>query len=243
MQTLLIAAGLLWAAGVFAATVLWSPTQVRVGKGQNVSLAVAIDPEDIKAYTVKLEITYPADTLEVQSFTFANNWMPLLQKGYDLTDNAKGALIKTAGFPGGLRAEAPFGTIIFKAKKLGDARVLVTANSFALGSTNQNTMTGLPVTALASISETPVQQKKKEPSAEPLQNKPVLSPAENKSSPRAGVAEEIPPTQPSAPPHETSFVSELTAIIATPLSAKMIPLIAAFSAAAVAIVWLFLKKK
>jgi hypothetical protein len=131
---------------VFAATtVSLSPVNVNINEGQNFNLAVSVNPQGVKNYTVKLEIKYPADILEVKSFSFGNNWMPLSQTGYDLLDNSNGTLIKTAGYPGGLDSNASFGTVVFSAKKSGNVEIQVAGDSLALDASNQNVISGLPV--------------------------------------------------------------------------------------------------
>lgn len=147
--------GLVFGITAFAATtVSLSPVNVSVKEGQNFNLAVSINPQGVKNYTIKLEIKYPADTLEIKSFSFGNDWMALSQSGYDLIDNSNGVLIKTAGYPGGFTSGVSFGTIVFKAKKSGNAAIQITGNSLALNADNQNIIGGLPVETLVTI--TPV---------------------------------------------------------------------------------------
>ena len=126
-------------------TVSLSPTTVNVKEGQSFNLNAAINPQGVKNYTVKLEIKYPAELLEVKSFSFGNGWMALAQPGYDSLDNTNGVLIKTAGYPGGFSSVASFGTINIRAKKSGNAVIQITGNSLALDAGNQNVVSGLPV--------------------------------------------------------------------------------------------------
>ena len=73
------------AAPAFAATsVSFAPVNVSVRQGQIFTLTIGVNPQGVKNYTVKTELHYPADLLEVKSFTFAPSWMPLAQPGYDL---------------------------------------------------------------------------------------------------------------------------------------------------------------
>ena len=101
---------------VLASTFSLYPTDVNVIAGQTFSVNVAFNPQGVKNYTVKLELKYPANLFEVQSFTFASNWIPLSQAGYDLVDNAGGTLIKSAGYPAGVSSQTTFGTVTFRAK-------------------------------------------------------------------------------------------------------------------------------
>ena len=135
----------IWSMPVLAATnILFSPPSITVKQGQTFVLTASINPQDIKNYTVKLELNYPAELLEVKSFTFGNIWMPLSQSGYDSIDNTKGILIKTAGYPGGLSSTASFGTVSFLAKKAGSGTITIGNNSLALDSTNKNVLSGTP---------------------------------------------------------------------------------------------------
>jgi len=121
-----------------ATTVSFSPSNISIEEGKTFNLITTVNPQGIKNYTVKLELTYPSDLLEVKSFAFGNNWMPLSQSGYDLIDNTNGVLIKTAGYPGGLASASEFGTISFSAKGAGSGVINISNNSFALDSENQN---------------------------------------------------------------------------------------------------------
>ncbi|XOB42350.1 MAG: hypothetical protein ACKKMP_03255 [Candidatus Nealsonbacteria bacterium] len=126
---------------VLASTALsLSPTSINVTQGQNFNQVITINPQGVKNYTVKVELQYPADLLEVRTFTLANNWMALSQQGYDLIDNENGLLIKTAGYPGGISDPITFGIISFSAKQTGSGVIKVGDNSFVLDATNQDVL-------------------------------------------------------------------------------------------------------
>ena len=79
--------------------------------------------------------------------------MPLAQTGYDLTDNANGVLIKTAGYQGGVSSAITFGTVSFLAKKSGNGTItLNSGNSLALDANNQNVIAGASVQTAVVIS-------------------------------------------------------------------------------------------
>lgn len=182
LYSLFMVAGFIMAANTFAATVSFSPASIGPREGQTVNLTVAVDPQGTKAYTVKLQIIYPKDLLEVQSFTFSGRWVALVQPGYDLIDNTNGILIKTAGYPGGLNAKADFGTIVFKAKKNGAGAVQVATSSVAFGANNQNMMSGLPIKASVVITEaTPAQQQQKQEERKELKPTPTPTIQERKT--------------------------------------------------------------
>lgn len=134
-----------------AATLSLSPVNVSVTQGQTFIVNVALNPQDVKTYTVKVELRYPANLLEVRSFAFSNNWLPLTQPGYDSVDNSNGVLIKTAGYPGGASSPVTFGTVSFRAKATGNAGLTISANSSAYDAASKNSITGLPVLSSVTI--------------------------------------------------------------------------------------------
>ncbi len=164
------------AAPAFAATnVSFAPVNVSVRQGQTFTLTVGVNPQGAKNYTAKTELRYPADLLEVKSFTFAPSWMPLSQSGYDLTDNTNGVLIKTAGYPGGISAPITFGTVSFLAKKSGNGTIALNSNSFALDANNQNVLASASVqTAVVISAPTPTT-----PKTPTTPTAPVVEPTEN----------------------------------------------------------------
>ncbi len=141
------------AAPALAATsVSFTPVNVSVRQGQSFTLTIGINPQGAKNYTAKTELRYPADLLEVKSFTFASGWTPLSQSGYDLTDNTNGVFIKTAGYPGGVSSAVTFGTVSFLAKKSGNGTIALNSNSFVLDANNQNILADAVVRTTVAIS-------------------------------------------------------------------------------------------
>ncbi len=126
------------AAAVSAATISFTPVNVSVRQGQTFVLSIAVNPQGVKNYTSKVELQYPANLLEVRTFTFGNSWIVLSQPGYDLVDNTGGKLIKTAGYPGGLSSTAVFGTATFYAKQSGSGVIKAGSSSLVLDANNQN---------------------------------------------------------------------------------------------------------
>ena len=135
---------------VLAATIVsFSPANVSVSQGKTFNVAVAVNPQGVNNYTAKIQLDYPADVLEIKSFTLGSNWMALVQPGYDLIDNTNGVLIKTGGYPGGLSSSATFGTISFYAKKAGSGTIKVGSGALALDANNQNVLSGTPSVSVA----------------------------------------------------------------------------------------------
>ena len=175
-------------------TVSLSPASVNVVSGKSFNVVIAVNPQGAANYTEKIELSFPADLLQVNSFSFGNSWMALSQTGYDLVDNTNGTLIKTAGYPGGLSSAATFGTVSFYAKKTGSGVIKLGSGSLALDANNQNVLSGTPqvafmVTAPATVpapstgsgqatpptETTPEQPTTTEPAEQPLTQAPQPS--------------------------------------------------------------------
>ena len=115
-------------ASLSSAAPLSSALSVDVTEGQNFNLVISVDPEGVKNYTTQMELSFPADLLEITAFDFVSGWMPLSQAGYDLIDNANGELNKTAGYPNGAADKQEFGTVSFTAKQDGTGTLSMIAN-------------------------------------------------------------------------------------------------------------------
>lgn len=177
--TILIA--MVLAVPAMAATVSFSPANVNVTSGKSFNVTISVNPQGVANYTEKIELTYPADILEVRAFNFGGSWMPLAQSGYDLIDNAGGKLIKTAGYPGGIFSSATFGTVSFYAKKTGSAVIKLGNGSFALDANNQNVLSGVPevLVTISAPAIVPVEGPTTEPTTEPIVEEPIAQqPAE-----------------------------------------------------------------
>ena len=178
-----------------------SPTTVTLDSGKTFTLTIIIDPQEIKNYTTKIELRYPVDLVKVSSFTFAPNWMPLIQPGYDSINNTEGVLIKTGGYAGGLSTKVTFGTVLFSVKKSGNGVItLHNGNSLSLDADNKNVITNASVkTTLAMFvpPQTPAPSIAPAPIKKLIPKTPVTTPTP--------VAPIIPPTEPTTEttPEET----------------------------------------
>lgn len=210
--------GLVSAAYAAAGTISLSPATKNVSPGQTVAVTVTVSPSAGSVYTVKAKIAYPANLLEVQSFTFSDGWLPLSQTGYDLIDNVNGVLIKTAGYAGGLSAPKILGTITFKVKAAGTAAITVVSDSMLLDSANGNAFSGGSGSTLTSIQTTTT------PTPIPTVRGTVVSP-----TPTASVS-----------PEASTPVGVAT--VATGLSAERIALYGGVALAAVLIAWWLIRR-
>lgn len=143
-------------APVFADTsISLMPNTVDVVEGERVKLAIGINPKETRAYTAKIEIYFPSDVLEVESFSLNDPWLPLDQSGYSFLNNEAGVLIKTGGYPGGVSSPAIFGEVTFLAKKMGNALVRVGPNSVVLDKNNEDVFNFVdPVQSLVCVKQT-----------------------------------------------------------------------------------------
>lgn len=144
-KTIFVALGavgimILGAPALAASNISFSPTSVSVKQGEVFNLTIKANPQSVRNYTIKAEVKYPADILEVKSFAFGSNWMAIPQAGYDLVDNQNGLLIKTAGYPAGFSDVLTFGVVEFSAKKTGSGVIKLGNDSLILDSTNKNTL-------------------------------------------------------------------------------------------------------
>jgi len=143
-----------------ASTILFNPANGSYQSGQVFKVQILVNPQGSKIYTVKAEIKYPANMLEVQSFQFSDKWMPLVQPGYDVVDNSKGVLIKTGGYPGGFDSVETLGTITFKAKDVGTASLSFGSNSMTLDDLGANSLSLASAKAIFNLTAPPPVVKK-----------------------------------------------------------------------------------
>lgn len=125
-----------------ATTASFTPASVKVATGQQFNVSVTVNPQTTKDYAEKIEVNFPADVLEVTSFTMGSGGMALSQPGYDSIDNANGVLIKTAGYAGGISSPTAFGTILFTAKKAGSGTITIGGQSASFQASGQGAITG-----------------------------------------------------------------------------------------------------
>ena len=131
----------------FANTIaILSPETVIRGIDVEFDVTITIDTKDVENFTEKVEINFPSDLLEIQSFTFADTWMALPSDEYSLIDNENGTLIKTGGYPGGVTGSVEFGTITFKTLKEGNGFIELGNGGLAFEIDEQTEITGDGIT-------------------------------------------------------------------------------------------------
>lgn len=161
MKKVCILFALIFAAvSVSAATITFTPAEISVIAGQEVSVVISADAGDEKIVTVKAALLYPTDVLEPISFSFAPNLIQLSQPGYDQMKD--GTVIKTAGFPGGFTSTREFGTLTLRAKQTGAAIISVSNKSLLLNTQSANRFAGAPsllITIAAPIPAAPLIEK------------------------------------------------------------------------------------
>ncbi len=212
LKSILIGLGLFFAPLAFASTIDFSPNTVNVEPGKTFTVQVYVNPQ-AATYSAKVELKYPADLLQVSSFTIDDAWMALKQSGYDATDNINGVLLKSGGYPGGFSAKTLFGTVIFSAVKDGSATISVGSNTNIPNASNVNTLTASPSVAVSIVSPvitppTPPIQPQSTPTPTPTvkttpKTNPVVQP-----QPTPTPSEETPEPPTEAQPEET-FVTNV----------------------------------
>ena len=140
--TAVLGATLLLPLSAFAASVALAPTSVSPKVGQTFTVTITTDPSGAKAYTTRANVSFDPAHVSFVSFAFAPKWVPLSQAGYDSEDNAKGALVKTAVYPGGISSPTILGTATFKVRTAGSSAIRVTTDSLVLDSASKNVLAG-----------------------------------------------------------------------------------------------------
>jgi hypothetical protein len=120
------------------ATILIDPHSFQSAVGDKVKVNFILKTDGQSAYTVESNIRFSSDLLMLDTWTFADTWIPLRQPVYDKLDNVTGVLVRTAGFPSGAKDGALFGTATFITKKTGKANISLDVRSFILDNVNQN---------------------------------------------------------------------------------------------------------
>jgi hypothetical protein len=94
--------------------------------GDTVTFNLKVNPDPSKpVYTVGATLKYDPSMMAYQDATVDRAWMPLSKSPYELTDTSSGVITRTAGYPEGLKAVAPFTTYSFKALKPGDTKIVI----------------------------------------------------------------------------------------------------------------------
>lgn len=188
-----------------ASSVIFESDAVLTQTGGTFTLPLSVDPAGSPQYTVRINVAFPPDLLQVASFAFSKDWIAVSQPGYDIIDNKRGTLVKTGGFPKGFSSPVTFGSIVFRTKGAGAGAVVVGPESLVLNEKNANTLEARPQ-ILVTAAERSVF---KEPSAQPLPEEPPPSDLAEKNIFDIGLVPEQTASRPS-----TAFFLLLFAVAA-----------------------------
>ncbi len=125
---------------VSASSFIFKNRVVTGEEGKIFTIPVLVDPVGKKNYTVRLDLAFSPDVLEVVSFVFNPRWFTVPQSGYDLINNKSGQFTKTGGYPGGFSSITPFGTVTFRVKKVAQDLITVGAQSIILNAEGRNVL-------------------------------------------------------------------------------------------------------
>ena len=143
LSAAIVALVLVFPAGAFASVISLSPTSIPVTPGKVFTVNVMVNPNGAHIYTVRANISFDPALVSETAFKFSPKLLVLPMKGSDVVNNTTGVLIKTAGYiPSGITSTALFGTITFRAKKVGVAHISVTTKSTVLDANSKNTISG-----------------------------------------------------------------------------------------------------
>lgn len=109
-----------------------------VNVGESVSFDLKVNPPaDTPVYTVGATLEYDTKVLSFSDASFDKAWLPLSRNPYELTDTTNGAIVRTAGYPEGLKGTASFLHYSFKALAPGDTKVVI-SSGMALDANNND---------------------------------------------------------------------------------------------------------
>ena len=169
MCAALLAYCALGASAYALATATISPGRVVATTGATFDAVIVLNPDTAgttatSSYSARIGLNYRPDLLEVTNFTYASGVVGLSQPGYDVLDNTRGTLVKTAGFPGGITKPTRFGTVTFRTKIAGTGLIAIDGGSLILDANNNNIFARNPangavdVTIIGSVSHAPSPQ-------------------------------------------------------------------------------------
>ncbi len=106
--------------------------------GDVITFDLKVSPTVANAvYTVGATLKYDPEMLTFIGATMDKNWLSLSRVPYELTDTKNGTIQRTGGFPEGVTKATPFTKYTFKARKIGDAKVII-AEGVALDANNND---------------------------------------------------------------------------------------------------------
>lgn len=130
------------------AAIYFDPIKGNSDVGQKVIVSLTVDPNGSNYDSAFISIDFPADILEVQSFSLGPSFTSSSpDNGFD---NSKGTLSYGAGIPGGTDQKTVFGTIVFNTKKDGTAKISLNSESMVLQN-GEDVFSGAPAVAAFSI--------------------------------------------------------------------------------------------
>lgn len=109
-----------------------------VHAGDTVHVPVYINTQESGTLVAQPDLSFSEKMLWVRSFTFAPGWLPVVGEEYQLLDNGRGVLRRTAGFEGSVSGRVFFGTITGIARGEGVGSLSVSDRSFILNDNNED---------------------------------------------------------------------------------------------------------
>ena len=120
---ILIIGFLLFPVITFAATLYLEPSEGKYQLGDTFIVEIKLNTEGEYINTMKVNLTFPQEILEVKDFSKGNSVLTLWVEEPNFS-NQGGTVSFTGGIPGGyLGEDGPSGRIIFKAKKEGKGEI------------------------------------------------------------------------------------------------------------------------
>lgn len=169
--------------------------------GQKINLAIFVNPNGATYDTAVANINFPADKLQVQSFSLSPNFStPSPDNSFD---NSAGTISYGAGITGGTSELLNFGTITFNVISSGNASV-----SFAPGSAIINAGESVPAQIGSSAVFTLATPAPATPTPAPKATTPSPAPAKSANQPAVGTQQPSNPGTAALSPNSVPVVSE-----------------------------------
>ncbi len=181
-KTLNVMAGLLAVAVLLpaltsAATFTLSPSLGNYKKDDVITTSLYVNPGAGETITaIKISLSFPADKLEVSSYTPTTGGSILAHVGTS-HDNTVGTIVDNVAFNPGITAPTKVATIVFKAKTDGVAPVSVSSDAKALDSASADKLASKSAIATFTVETQQETQPEVQPQTQPqtppaTQNKP-----------------------------------------------------------------------
>lgn len=124
---------------------LFYASSFEVNVGDTLTFDLKVNPT-APVYTVGATLKYDPKVLSFSGASVGKAWLPISRSPYEMNDISTGKIVRTAGYPEGVKTITPFTHYVFKATAPGDTKVVI-SEGMALDSDNNDS--GVQVKTIA----------------------------------------------------------------------------------------------